>query len=263
MSDPNGERQAINDIFRLINSGQIEHAEERCRAYIEKSPDDINVLGLLGAVLLKLGRVTDAKPILERTIQLEPAFAKPYEDLGMLYLHRDDPNQAAQYFADAIRLDGNQASAYSGLAEALMRLGKDEQAAAARQKYLKLSPVAQALAQAGRLLEAGNTAQAEQLCEKVLKQHPTNIDILRLLARIASEDKRYVVAEGLLKRIIKLSAKRIADSCGWGVPEYEFIKERDTYSKYVDKLSDEDLRQGQIANAKSLDGLPSLKTPSY
>ena len=65
------------------------------------------------------------------------------------------------------------------------------------------------------------------------------------------------------RTIIKLSAKRIADSCGWGVPEYEFVNERDTYSRYVDKLSDEDIRQGQIANAKSLDGLPSLKTPSY
>lgn len=65
------------------------------------------------------------------------------------------------------------------------------------------------------------------------------------------------------RAIIKLSAQRIADSCGWGVPEYEFVRERDTYSKYVANLSDDDLRQGQIANARSLDNLPSLATPSY
>lgn len=65
------------------------------------------------------------------------------------------------------------------------------------------------------------------------------------------------------RAIIKLTASRIADSCGWGVPEYDFVKERDTYKKIADKLSDHDIHQGQLANVRSLDGLPSLNTPSY
>ncbi len=65
------------------------------------------------------------------------------------------------------------------------------------------------------------------------------------------------------RAIIRLSAERIADSCGWGVPEYEFVQERDTYTKYTAGLSDGDIRRGQIANARSLDGLPSLATPNY
>lgn len=205
LKKPADSKRAINDIFRLINSGQIEGADKSCRSYLEKNPDDINVLGLLGAVLLKLGQDVEAKSILERTIQLEPAFAKPYEDMGMLYLRENAPDQAVQYFEDAIRLDGSQASAYSGLANALSRLGKDELADAARQKHLKLSPVARALAEAGSLMAKGAASQAEEVCEKILKQNPTNTDILRVLARIASEDGRHVIAEGLLKRIIKLS----------------------------------------------------------
>ena len=63
--------------------------------------------------------------------------------------------------------------------------------------------------------------------------------------------------------IIKLNAERISDSCGWGVPEYAFVKHRDTYEKYAENLSNEELHQGQLANAQSLDGLPALKTPSY
>ena len=65
------------------------------------------------------------------------------------------------------------------------------------------------------------------------------------------------------RAIIRLRAERIADSCGWGVPEYEYVQERDTYAKYAASLSDSDFRQGQIANARSLDDLPSLATPSY
>ncbi|MCH7823089.1 MAG: sulfotransferase, partial [Proteobacteria bacterium] len=123
----------------------------------------------------------------------------------MLYLDQDDPQQALHYFEDAVRLDGSQASAYLGLAQTFRRLGKDKQADAARQQYLQLSPVAQALVEANDLVVNGEMENAEQICERVLKEHPTNTDVLRLLARIASEDGRYVVAEGLLKRIIKLA----------------------------------------------------------
>ncbi len=232
MSSPNGSRQTIKDIFRLINSGQIEQAEKSCRAYLENNSGDINVLGLLGAVLLKLGQTEDAKPILEKTIRLEPAFAKPYEDLGMLYLNLDEPKTARRYFEDAIRLDGSQASAYSGLANAFKRLGKAEQADAARQQYLKLSPVAKALAQANKLVASGDMTRAEQICERELKEHPTNTDVLRLLARIASEDGRYVVAEGVLKRIVKLAADHYQPYSDLG----RFLGERGRMSEAVEML---------------------------
>ena len=232
MSSPNGSRQAIKDIFRLINSGQIELAEKSCRAHLEKNSDDINVLGLLGAVLLKLGQTEDAKPILEKAIRLEPAFAKPYEDLGMLYLNLDEPKTALRYFEDAIRLDGSQASAYSGLANAFKRLGKDEQADAARQQYLKLSPVAKALAEANKLVASGDMTRAEQICERELKEHPTNTDVLRMLARIASEDGRYVIAEGVLKRIVKLAASHYQSYSDLG----GFLGERGRFPEAVEML---------------------------
>lgn len=64
------------------------------------------------------------------------------------------------------------------------------------------------------------------------------------------------------RAVILLHAERVADSCGWGVPEYEFVKERDTYTKFAESISDEQLREGQIENATSLDGLPSLAKPN-
>jgi Flp pilus assembly protein TadD len=134
-------RRAIDDIFRLINSGQVQQAETECRSYLDKHPDDINVLGLLGAVCLNLGKLPEARTALEKTIRLEPAFAKPYEDLGMLHLQEEKPQQAVELFQQAIRLDGGQASAYAGLARGLMLLGEKEAAENARQKYLELSPL--------------------------------------------------------------------------------------------------------------------------
>jgi len=205
MANIDNSKNAVIDIFRLINSGQTQHAESQCRSYLAKHPDDVNILGLLGAVLLKLGQNAKAKPILEKTIRLEPLFAKPYEDLGMFYLQESDPKQAIQYFEKSIRLDANQASAYSGLATALAQVGDKEAAEEARQKYIGLSPVAQTLSRANTLLEAGQSAEAEKICGEISKQFPTDTDVLRMLARIASKEARHVVAEGLLKRIVKLS----------------------------------------------------------
>jgi tetratricopeptide (TPR) repeat protein len=201
----NGTRKAINDVFRLINSGQTEQAEAACRAYLDDSPDDVNILGLLGAILLKLGRSSDAKALLERAIELEPAFAKPHEDLGTLLLREGAAAAAKRCLETAIKLDGGQASAYSMLANACRQTGDLEAAEEAHRKYMALSPLAQALAKAEQLLAAGQTEAAEKICDEASKEHPTNTQILRLLARIASDTGRPVVAEGLLKRIVTLS----------------------------------------------------------
>jgi len=201
----NDTRKAMNDVFRLINSGQTEQAEAACRAYLDDSPDDVNILGLLGAILLKLGRATNARELLERAIELEPSFAKPHEDLGTLFLREGNAAEARRYLETAIKLDGGQASAYSMLANACRQTGDLEAGEEAHRKFMALSPLAQSLAKAEQLLAAGQTAAAEKICDEASKENPTNTQVLRLLARIASDTGRPVVAEGLLKRIINLS----------------------------------------------------------
>ena len=204
MTTPESSRTALDDLFRLIDSGQVQHAESRCRAYLKDRPDDINLLALLGAIYVKLGRIDDAQPILEKTIQLEPEFAKPHEDLGALHLRREDAEEALHYFDEALRLDPNLATAWSGRAAALMQLGREDEAAEARQKFVELSPVAQGLQKASQLLSEGNAEKAQQLCDGLNREYPNNKDILRMLARIATESGNLIVAEGLLKRVVKM-----------------------------------------------------------
>jgi len=201
------QKQAIDEIFQLFNSGQLEQAELKCSSMLIDHPQDVNLIGLHGALLLKMGRVDAAQKALQNAIALEPEFAKPHEDLGRLFLTRKDPERAAAYFSQAIGLDDSQATAYSGLASALVQLGKTTESKAAHQQFLDRSPVAGTLIKAGQLLSEGDGARAEQLCNELLRREPENTQILRMLARIASEEGRYVVAEGLLQRIVQLSPK--------------------------------------------------------
>ncbi len=67
----------------------------------------------------------------------------------------------------------------------------------------------------------------------------------------------------LARSIILLSVNRIADSCGWGVPMYEYIGERDQYQKYSESIDDIGLRRAQLrCNMESIDGLPGLEEPT-
>lgn len=227
-------RKNVDDIFRHINAGQVDQAEALCRTVLENDPEDFNVLGILGAILLQKGHLGDAENHLLKTIELEPAFAKPHEDLGLLYLRQDDPERAADCFLKATQLDPNGPTAFRGLAEANLRTGNREQAAAAHRRFLELSPDARMLAEADKLHREGKSGEAERLCEELIKREPGDTAALRLLAVIASDDERYIIAEGLLRRIAKLSSSGYRAKLDLA----RFLAERSRYPEAVELLEE-------------------------
>ena len=158
-------------VSRFLDGGQLDQAEQFCREVIETEGENINMLGILGAILLKQRKINEAEKYLKRTIDLAPTFAKPHEDLGTLYLSENKPEKAATYFEKSARLDPGQVSALFGLANAQLQTDKRR--------------------------------EAEDTCDAILEKEPDNIEALRLLAQIATADKRYVIAEGLLRKIAR------------------------------------------------------------
>ena len=63
------------------------------------------------------------------------------------------------------------------------------------------------------------------------------------------------------RSIIRASIHRIADSCGWGVPLYEFRGQRDQLLRFAEQLGPLKLSAAQqAANTRNLNGLPGLRT---
>jgi len=61
------------------------------------------------------------------------------------------------------------------------------------------------------------------------------------------------------RAVIRIEILRVADSCGWGVPYYEFKGERDQLRRWAgNKPLDEWRERRYAANAESIDGLPGL-----
>ena len=198
-------RKSIDEVLRLVSSGQLEQAEQKCRSMLSSQPRNVNLVALHGATLLKLEQMDEAQHVLQKAIALEPGFAKPYEDLGHLFLVRKQPEKSARRFKQAISRDGKQASAYSGLAISLVQLGRPQEAEVAHQQFLDLSPVDRALDEADTLLQKGDLAGSERLCSDFLRQEPENTRLLRMLARIATDGGRNIETETLLRRIINLA----------------------------------------------------------
>ena len=64
------------------------------------------------------------------------------------------------------------------------------------------------------------------------------------------------------RSIIRVKISRIADSCGWGVPFFDFREEREQLRRWVvDRPIDEWKEKRYVSNSRSIDGLPGLDRP--
>ena len=97
-------------------------------------------------------------------------------------------------------------------------------------------------------------------------------NILRLFGRgraVAFDEPDFAELKALFptferaRAIVVVDITRIADSCGWGVPIYEFKAEREQLHRHVDhRPFDEWAERRYEANAVSIDGLPALVRPA-
>ncbi len=58
------------------------------------------------------------------------------------------------------------------------------------------------------------------------------------------------------RAVIVLEVDRVADSCGFSVPLYEYVGDRDVLTKWADHKTDDELAEYRLAkNATSIDGV--------
>jgi hypothetical protein len=66
------------------------------------------------------------------------------------------------------------------------------------------------------------------------------------------------------RSVIVIDLDRISDSCGWGVPIFEYVSERTQLVDYCDTKGPEKLADyKQQKNAHSIDGLPGLRSLTH
>ena len=66
-----------------------------------------------------------------------------------------------------------------------------------------------------------------------------------------------------VRSVIVVDVERIADSCGYAVPRYDFVEQRSTLLEYSEKKGEAGMAQYRAdKNRASIDGLPGLRSLS-
>jgi hypothetical protein len=93
---------------------------------------------------------------------------------------------------------------------------------------------------------------------KIVRLHGQGEAILPGDKDFVSLSKEFPKRRGT-RAFIRIRLNRIADSCGYAVPLYEFKNDRDVLDKWVDAKNDEQLEAYRLAkNSESIDGLRGL-----
>ena len=128
-------KSVFAEVLELLNSGQLAAAERICNNTISQFPNDPNIAGLLGALLVKMKKYEEAEKQLKWTIELAPTFAKPHEDLGFVLLELNRPQEAIEALEKATRLDPRLNLAFLNLGKALAAVGRGKEADAAHGRH--------------------------------------------------------------------------------------------------------------------------------
>lgn len=116
-----------------------------------------------------------------------------------------DPARALPLLRDAIVRDADDAPAYRLLGRALRALGRNEEAALAEDEAIRASAHDAALVAIARALLAGDLPEAEAGLRARLREQPTDVAAIRMMAELAGRIGRYRDAEALLRRAIELA----------------------------------------------------------
>ena len=95
----------MTDLDTALNfhrNGQLEKAEQAYSELLKQTPDDANLLNLLGVLKMQMGKLNEAEDFLLKAvkIKLSPAFL---DNLGLVYYLKKDYFNAIKYFEASVQ----------------------------------------------------------------------------------------------------------------------------------------------------------------
>ena len=160
---------------------------------------------LLGVALRSSGHLESAIGALTALIMQRPRWAAAHFELGVTLGANHQGDEAIAALIKAAQLDPELPDAWRTLADHLTAAGETQRADDAYARHIRHSTRDPRLLEAGAALCDGRIAVAEALLREHLKQHPTDVAAIRMLAEVASRLGRYGDAEVLLERCLELA----------------------------------------------------------
>ena len=204
MSDSNNAQSAFENALKLLKDNNLNEAIEQLNEILKIHPDHIESLDLLGAVYIKLNKPNDALSIINKSIDLTKDIKKYLEMKYKLLTFKGDSKNAFECL-QLLHKKYPSINTAREISNHYLDLDDQEKADQAIQDFLESDKSYSELYKGIRHAKAGRNAEAEKAYKKILKKDKDNVDALRLLGLLATQSKKYLVAEKLFTRAIHLN----------------------------------------------------------
>jgi len=195
---------ALAHTARLLESEPrlaVEQATEILKAVPGHPPGTL----LLGKALLASGESERAVATMAELTRQQPNWALAHYEFGVALAARGRGDEAVSELRRAVKLKPDLADAWRALADHLTAIGDESGADSAYANSIRASTRDPRLLEPAAALCENRIAVAEALLRKHLKQHPTDVAAIRMLAEVAARLGRYADSEALLVRCLELA----------------------------------------------------------
>ena len=195
---------ALNHASRLLGSDP-EQAAQQATEILRVVGDHPAALLVLATAHRFCGRNSQALEILQLLVLSQPRAALVHYELGLALGRAGRGDEALAALRRALALKPELPQAWLALADHLRGVGDAEDADAAYLAYVRHSARDPCLLQAAEALADNRLPDAEALLRDWLKQHPTDVAAIRMLAELAVRVGRTEEALHLLERCLELA----------------------------------------------------------
>jgi tetratricopeptide (TPR) repeat protein len=201
------------DIEKLLESafdhhrkGDLRRAELIYREILEKSPNDVNALHLLGVLYHQLGRSDSAISYITRALEIDPYFAEAYNNLGNAVRAAGRLQEAMTYYSRALEIDPYFTEAYNNLGNVYLETNQPATARDFLQRAVELTPnFAEACNNLGKALsETGFFDEAISYCQKAIEIKPNYAEAHYNLGTLYKEKNRLEEARESFEKAIEI-----------------------------------------------------------
>jgi predicted Zn-dependent protease len=200
-----------------VQRGFMGSMEKQLLAYAEKGhPDRLEILDALAHGYLVTFRLTQARDVLDRLLELEPRNASAWVMRGKAMYHSRGYAEAANNYGRAVELAPDDADARLLLAECLFENAQPEQALTHFEILYKQderptvagtggsSDIAVPLGRARCMLELGRIEEARDALDNLDRLAPANFNVLALRGKLALRQLDPAGAEVWLRKAVEV-----------------------------------------------------------
>jgi len=199
-----GLQVALSHAAKLLDT-EPALAAEQADEILRVAPGHPMAQLIAGIAARRLGDATRALTLIEPLAAAQPKAPAVHCELGLTYGELGRGEDAIAALRRAVALKPDLADAWRALGDHLTAIGDTTGADAAYLQQIKASTRDPRLLAPAVALQENRIAVAEALLRDHLRQHPTDVAALRMLAEVAGRLGRYTDAETLLGRCLELA----------------------------------------------------------